>query len=560
MASWESAPVVSAAPASGAKWQSAPVVSSQTSAPSPSGSNDMDLPVPDGQGGFDPRYQPSDRGTPAPTDNGYDDTYVAQGLSGVNEGIANAIGLPVDMANSVLRLGAAGINKATGASIQLPIDAFGGSGTVKAAIGEGIRPESDDPSKQFLRRIGAEVGSAVVPGLTIASKSATPFRLLGNELAAAAGSGTGAAIAEQVAPGNDLAEFGGQVAGGLSVGGIGRMLHGNAAGQFVKDAPTADQLQAMKNAAYNKVDTLGAEYSDQAYSGLTRAIQQDALAANISPTRHPKAYSLMEDLAGRQGPKTLTQLDQIRQEVSRDLLKSPDDAERFFGGQMMKKIDLFIDTATPSTVKGRPVDASGILGRQAAPDASGAINSARDLNTRYRKTEMLDNAEYKAENRAASTGSGGNVDNAMRQNIRGILDDPKKRRGFFPEEIEMMEQIVRGTPVQNVLRNVGKLSPQGNGLMAALGLGGTVVNPAMAAIPVAGIISKAIADGMTKNRINMLRALVASGRSAPKGLNLTAADRDVIAALAAAQTANQNDAITMTPRHGPIEVTVRGGQ
>lgn len=117
----------------------------------------------------------------------------------------------------------------------------------------------------------------------------------------------------------------------------------------------------------------------------------------------------------------------------------------------------------------------------------------------------------KAELRAASTGSGGNADNATRQNLRRILE---KERGLKPDEKAALETVVRGTTGQNALRLAGKLSPSGNGLMAALGVGGAMVNPALGALSLGGMGAKAAADAMTGKNVNKLVEILRAGGDA----------------------------------------------
>src|SRR5690606_31953015 len=84
-----------------------------------------------------------------------------------------------------------------------------------------------------------------------------------------------------------------------------------------------------------------------------------------------------------------------------------------------------------------------------AKQGAKAIREARDLWGRFRKSQMVDTAAYKADLRAASTGTGGNVDNATRQNIRRLVENP---RGLNAQERGAAEKVVRGTRGQNALR------------------------------------------------------------------------------------------------------------
>jgi hypothetical protein len=291
--------------------------------------------------------------------------------------------------------------------------------------------------------------------------------------------------------------------------------------------PTIDNMYAIRNQAYGVVDRLGARYTPGSYNMLLSSIRNAAARDHINPMRHPRAMSMLQDMEAaratwaRPASPTLTELDQLRQVIRRDVVNAGDDAEAHFGDMMMDQIDNFIDSATPAQMAaGNP--------RAAAT----AIREARLANTQLRKAEMIDTALTRAARRAASTGSGGNIENTVRQNIRAILDNPNRVRAFTQDERQIMEQIVApASRTQDVLRLVGKLSPSGNGLMAALGIGATAANP-MFAIPAgAGIAAKRISEGMTQGRVNRLNQLVRTGG--------VAAPRPLTGAPAVAQRAAQ---------------------
>jgi hypothetical protein len=432
--------------------------------------------------------------------------FVSQGMSGVNEGIANTLGLPVQAATGLLNLGSTGINKLTGSQIPMIEKPVGGVDTFRQMLSPTIREESADPALQMTRRVGQEVGAWALPGAGMAGKVAKPVATLAKEATAAVGSGAGAAIAQQIAPDNPLIEFAAQMIGGITPGGAVRALKGKPK----IGTGNVDALRAAKDAAYKVTDDLGVAYSPKAYDNVLVGIAQDIKAAKINPNRHKAAYSVMEDLVAQRGkPMTLTELDQWRQIIRRDLItpsytnkEMAADAE--FGQMMLDKIDDFIATAA-----GRDV----ISGN--AAEAAPAILNARDLNTRYRKAETLADALYKAKLQTEATGSGGNINNAIRQQLKSILTNPKRVKGFTHQERQMMESIVRGGKVENLMRLVGKLSPSGNGLMAALGIGGTAMNPALAAAPLAGMAAKGMADNATLSKAAQLQELVASGKIKP---------------------------------------------
>lgn len=358
-----------------------------------------------------------------------------------------------------------------------------------------------------ISNISGGVTGAVVPllGLGGTALGAKALGVTGRNLAtrSAASAGSGAAIggADAAARGGDIEQ--GAITGGLfgSVAPAAGQAVGRAVGSMLgrSSAPATQDLRAMKDAAYAAVDQSGVRYAKSSFNQLASDITAKMQSLNLSPFRHPKAASMVADIQKLTGAApTITQLDQLRQTIARDVANAPDGAERFFGKKMLEEVDKFIDSA-PTTVSGNSGDAAAL------------VTKARELNTRWRKASTVDEAVTKAERRAASTGSGGNADNATRQNIRAILDNPRKSRGFSGDERAAMERVVRGTRGQNAFRLAGKLSPQGSGLMAALGLGATVANPMMAIAPATGMMAKALAERGTTQNVRRLSEMVRSG-------------------------------------------------
>ncbi len=286
----------------------------------------------------------------------------------------------------------------------------------------------------------------------------------------------------------------------LGLGAAGGALVPTAKGAAKPVAPSLDELKSAKNAAYDAVDQSGVRYKPEAFDEMVDGIAMTAKEARINPMIHPKAAAMLDTMQGLKGQSpTLTELDQLRQVIRRDVASASDDAEKFFGTQMIRQLDDFIDAADATKV------ASG-----SAEDAAGMITNARDLNTRVRKIGSVNDAVESARLRAGSTGSGGNVDNATRQNLRRVLEDT---RNLTPDERAALETIVMGSPGQNFLRQVGKLSPQGNGLMTALSIGGAAANPLLAIPTAAGAVSKVGADAITQKRVADLINLIAMGGS-----------------------------------------------
>jgi hypothetical protein len=355
---------------------------------------------------------------------------------------------------------------------------------------------------QVARAIGRNALNAALPG-GLAARAA-------NVLAPAL-AGQGARAATKAAGGGETAQDVAETAGSLA-GGLAANVRIGATTGSAKPIPkpaNLQQLQAAKTAAYQAVDGAGVRYTPQAFSNAVDHIAAQAGADSLNPARHPKAASMLADLkaqakdvvAGKAEPPTLTQIDQIRQVISRDVARASDAAERFFGKKMIAGLDDMVNNAKPEDLAGADPKTAADL-----------ISNARDLNTRFRKVETVTNAVSKAELRAASTGSGGNANNATRQNLRGVLE---RGQNFTPDERSALTTAVTGTPVQNALRLAGKVSPEGNGLMLAGHLtAGALSHGTSIPVAVAGIAAKAMADGMTRQSVQKVIDLISVGGNA----------------------------------------------
>lgn len=294
-----------------------------------------------------------------------------------------------------------------------------------------------------------------------------------------------------------------------------------AAVKAVTKAPVQDLevLRTMKNKAYGDVSKAGVVIQPRAVNGLVGAIGRAMVRDKFNPARHEKTAALIPTLQSIENTSpTLTQLDQLRQVVYRDLAKAADPAEAHFGQLIIKSIDKFVDNLSPPmVVSGDPRKATKLL------------REAREANKRYRKTEMIMDAIDRGERQAAVTGSGANVDNTLRQRANAIINDKRKFNTLSAEEKALLLEVVRGTKTGNTLRLAGKLAPTGVvsggiGSMIGAGIGGAIAGPAGATfgagvVPGLGLLAKTAGDASTKRGLEDLLRVVQSGK-APKKVNV----------------------------------------
>lgn len=128
-----------------------------------------------------------------------------------------------------------------------------------------------------------------------------------------------------------------------------------------------------------------------------------------------------------------------------------------------------------------------------------------------KRSERVTDAEYRAEHTAASTHSGTNANNAMRQAARSILLNKKKVAGLNDAEIKQLETVVDGTIPGNISRRVGKLfgdAGLGGFLGGAAGFaaaGGPVGAPVLPAI---GMAARKIGEASTNRQVRKLDEMI----------------------------------------------------
>jgi len=251
--------------------------------------------------------------------------------------------------------------------------------------------------------------------------------------------------------------------------------------------PTVEALRAAKNVAYQAVDDAGEVFDGDTMGQLARHVRGVFDADNyVEETDNAlkATLNLLDKRAGQ--PTTLTQLDSIRKNLWGRYASAKDQPQIL---DAIAAIDHVINT------------------RGAASELMGV---ARAANSRFAKSELLENAFTKATDQTAATGSGGNILNKYRQAVTSIINDDRKAKFFSKGEIEMMRTFVRGSKSENMKRLVGKLSPSGNGLMMALHvIGGVASQGASLPLMAAGALAKNSADASAMRGAGAIQDFVA---------------------------------------------------
>jgi hypothetical protein len=261
-------------------------------------------------------------------------------------------------------------------------------------------------------------------------------------------------------------------------------------------APEVAEIAGASKAAYEGARGLGVKFKPEAVQSLVDDVTKELTDAGYRDYLAPKTFRAIQELKAIKNP-TYSDVESVRQLLNR---AGADPMEKDAVRRAIEGLDDFV----------------GGLGKQhvlaGEPEALAQLSQQARGNWSVKKrVETIQDALDKAERQAGSAHSGANTDNAIRQQIKSIRNNPKKSRGFTEDELALMDEIITGSTMGNLLRTGGNLLGGGGGLGAALTAGGgaLVGGPlgAMAA-PLAGYGLKQAGGATTRRQVEQLMEMI----------------------------------------------------
>lgn len=407
-----------------------------------------------------------------------------------------------DAANAVTNQGIRGLNAVAGTDIS-PIPSF--TQGVDAAL-SGTKPET---APERIAAQPVELLASIPAGGAIgkAASKYAPQAFAGLEK-----------LAEGYGPQAAMAFLGGLGYGGskevtdnpvaqaaaLLVPGGGAALYASKMSQNASKAaiPAAEQLKEWGRAAYKASEDAGVIIKPERIQALSKELKTDLAELGIDATLHPRSMAALArlDEAGAENI-TLKGLDTLRK-VARNAAQSTDKSDSTMASQIIKKIDKTVASLTADDI---------VQGSR--EEAVNALLRARSFWHKSTKAEIIDDAIDRAIGRAATSGTGGNQENAIRQNFERILRNKKLSGAFNKEELAAIKNVARGSNLQNALRQIGKMSPRTGGLSQMFALGGTAADltmgaPLMTGAMGLGTLAKIGADKLNRNAANSVSEVI----------------------------------------------------
>jgi hypothetical protein len=298
-------------------------------------------------------------------------------------------------------------------------------------------------------------------------------------------------------------------------------------------APTMQELRTTAQAGYQSPEVAAVTLDPAGVSRLAQDIEGGLKSGtlNMAPGAVPRpvirqlaerTFGVIDEAkANPQDFATLTSLDGLRK-LFGEAANTLDKTDRMAAVRAKKAIDSYLDDLSA----GGPRAADVVAGDMSA--AGPILKEARGNTAAAESADLLDQKQLRAELRAAAANSGQNVTNALRSRVADILLNPAERRGYSAPELAMMQRIVNGSSVENIIRGTGKVLGGGGGMHSFIaGI------PTMGVAPAVGFALTKLSNGMTRANVAKLNEMVRM--DSPLGRQISAPLEDWARAAQAAE-------------------------
>lgn len=288
---------------------------------------------------------------------------------------------------------------------------------------------------------------------------------------------------------------------------------GAALKALAKDAPTTEQAKAAGSKAFNDLREAGVVVAPDQFdrAGIQAAMDASGLDTGLSGSSAlpltpggARLSEIVDDMATNPANNAGMSFD--------DIMKL-----RRKAGGVASSVTNPSDAATGAAAIGAIDDMVDAL----PGGVGGQYATARDLWSRFAKSDTIDNAIEKGGNYVSNSAQG------IKNQFATILRNPKLSRGFSDAEKALMRRVVKGTLPEKFLNMFGS----GLGQLAASGGGAMAGGPAglMAGFGISNMARSGV-ESMTGRNAELVRALVAKGglKAMPE---LTPQVRQIIEAL-----------------------------
>jgi hypothetical protein len=268
--------------------------------------------------------------------------------------------------------------------------------------------------------------------------------------------------------------------------------------------PTKDELLNAGRTGFDKARDMGVDYSSNSIKDFAATLQRQLEADGILEHDAPKTTALLNNLQSPPPDSVvpMSAMMSLRKNLGRKMRDFNNPTEQEAAGRAQSSLDDFMANPSPQSIVSGP-----------GQEATQIFRDARGNYAAGKRAKTLDDADYRGDLNAATANSGMNVDNAIRQQAKSLLLNPKKLAGFSKEEIAALEDVAKGDTTRNSLRKIGNILGGGGGLASMVGgltggaAGAYFGSPAAgallgAAVPTAGMAAKTGANMLAERAMS----------------------------------------------------------
>lgn len=286
--------------------------------------------------------------------------------------------------------------------------------------------------------------------------------------------------------------------------------------------PTTKELKAQASNAYKAAEAEGVvikhENFKQTVGDISEALQKEGLDSTL----HPKTTAVLNrfQTEAANGDLTLEKAETLRR-VASSALDSPDKSDKRLAHIVIDKLDDFIGGLKPGDVRGGVTGDPKLIEALNLPTgnaetATTALSKARDLYSRSAKSATIDRLVERAKNATGANYTQAGYETAIRQQFRSLANNDRAMRRFSPDEKAAIQKVVRGGPVENVLRWAGKLAVRGPVSGAPAGFALYSGSPEIAAtIAGAGEVGRFGGSQLAQRNVRLAQELMRRGGNNP---------------------------------------------
>lgn len=369
-----------------------------------------------------------------------------------------------------------------------------------------------NPANRFLGPVDSVAGAAKV----------------GAQLGLAHGIGTGIANDQGL---DDIADSGlrGAALGALTGGALGGVAGAVSRKLLRPDVVNLNGIKRAAQAAYDAADNSGAIVSRSAMADMANDLTARMANEGLDATLHPQAVASFGRIQNAAGSNyTWKGLDILRRQAADAVgASATNKADQRLAYLIRDHLDDFVNDMQPADLIADSASPSQLQ------SAIGNLQQARSLWRAYAQGSAIQDNIDKAALRAQSYSQSGE-ENALRSQFLKLAMNDRAMQRFDPDVRAAVKQVARGTPLNRVLRNIGRYAPHGpvatsTGMGVGYMLGGLAGAAdgglSAIAVPAVGGLARMGATAARKAAANDALKLAAK---LPPGVTVPAAQRSLL--------------------------------